>query len=108
MALASDDSDIRETWLKSYIGGNGDPYIEIVYRDQNGFKCSTSVRIAVHGGKAPSEVKTAAANLAKAMQGHFASANPGLLEKGMMEAYSKSYYEMADAMLKERENTKNK
>lgn len=68
MAIKSDDSDIRKTWLKSYFGGNGDPYIEIVYEDEKGNKASTSVRIAISGGKAPSEIKLAIANLAREMQ----------------------------------------
>jgi len=67
MAIESDDSDIRETWLKAYFGGNGDPYIEIVYKDKDGFKCTTSVRIAVSGGKSPSEIKIAVATLAREM-----------------------------------------
>lgn len=68
MAIGSDDSDIRKTWLKSYCGGNGDPYIEIVYEDEQGQKRSTSVRIAISGGKAPSEIKIAVANLAREME----------------------------------------
>ena len=68
MAIESDDSDIRETWLKCYYGGNGDPYIEIVYVGEDGLKHNTSVRIAMSGGRAPTEVKLAVANLAKTME----------------------------------------
>ena len=68
MSVPSDDSDIRETWLKSYFGGNGDPYIEIVYKDNEGIKHNVAVRIAVSGGRAPLEIKIAVANLAREMQ----------------------------------------
>jgi hypothetical protein len=67
MAIKSDDSDIRKTWLKSYFGGNGDAYIEIVTEDDEGHKTATSVRIASSGGKAPPEIKSAVANLAREM-----------------------------------------
>ena len=76
MALESDDSDIRETWLKSYFGGNGDPYIEIVYLDNEGFKRTTSVRIAISGGKAPHQVKMAVAELARQMEAHQLNDHP--------------------------------
>ena len=68
MAIESDDSDIRETWLKAYFGGNGDPYIEIVYIGEDGLKHNTCVRIAISGGKAPIEIKLAVANLAREME----------------------------------------
>jgi hypothetical protein len=67
MAVKSDDSDIRETWLKSYYGGNGDPYIEIVTKGNDGLLTCTSVRIAISGGNAPHEVRMAVANLAQTM-----------------------------------------
>ena len=68
MAIESDDSDIRQTWLKSYWGGNGDAYITIIYIGEDGLKHDTSVRIAMSGGNAPTEVKLAVANLARAME----------------------------------------
>ncbi len=76
MALESDDSDIRETWLKSYFGGNGDPYIEIVYKDRDGFKHNTSVRVAISGGNAPTSVKLAVAELARQMELHKLNDHP--------------------------------
>ncbi len=76
MALKSDDSDIRETWLKCYFGGNGDIYVDTVYIDDNGNKRTTGVRIATSGGKAPVEVKVAAAQLARAMEQYGLNTHP--------------------------------
>lgn len=70
MALESDDMDIREGWLETYLGGNGDYYIAIVSRAPEGHLVRSSVRISTSGGKAPTDVKIAAANLYRAMEKH--------------------------------------
>lgn len=69
MALASDDSDIKKTWLRTFLGGNGDFYIEVIAENEEGFIESKAVRVSTSGGycKDP-EVKVAVANLYRAME----------------------------------------
>lgn len=67
MALLTDDQDIREAYLQTILGGNGDFYISVIE------KCGDTVinncvRISTSGGNAPSEVKIAVANLYRAME----------------------------------------
>jgi len=69
MAIKSDDSDIRKTWLRTTLGGNGDFYIEIISENKDGLKESTAVRVAMSDGYTKNtEVKTAVANLYRAME----------------------------------------
>jgi hypothetical protein len=67
MALESGDSDIKKTWLKTSLGGNGDYYITVI-SESNGLKYTNTVRIPMSGGIAPSNVKNAVANLFKEME----------------------------------------
>lgn len=69
MALLTDDHDIRESYLRTMLGGNGDYYIEII-NVYAGIKTGACVRISTSGGNAPSEVKIAVAELYRAMEKH--------------------------------------
>ncbi len=64
MALLTDDCDINNNRLITYVGGNGDYYIEIIGDDDR----SLAVRIAMSGGIAPLEVKLAAVAFYRAME----------------------------------------
>jgi hypothetical protein len=69
MAIKSDDSDIRKTWLRTALGGNGDYYIEVVSENEEGIKESKAVRVSTSGGYTKDvEVKIAVANLFRAME----------------------------------------
>ncbi len=68
MALLTDDCDMNENKLQTLFGGNGDYYITIWWVDEKGFNQSKTVRIAMSGGNAPSEVKIAASKLHWAME----------------------------------------
>lgn len=57
MALKSDDSDLRESYLQTHFGGNGDYYITIIQRNDEGLLERSSVRIAISGGYTPKESK---------------------------------------------------
>jgi hypothetical protein len=58
MALKSDDSDLKKTWLQTHFGGNGDYYITIISKDEEtGLKSTSTVRIAISGGNSPRESK---------------------------------------------------
>jgi len=70
MALLTDDMDIHQTWFYMNFGGNGDYYINTVNADEKGIKSVHSVRIAMSGGLAPTEVKLAAAELFRALEKH--------------------------------------
>jgi len=56
MALKSDDSDLRKSWLRTSYGGNGDYYLEIIFVNHDGLKESISTRISTSGGNSPSEI----------------------------------------------------
>jgi len=64
--VLTDDLDIEETYLDAYFGGNGDIYIQ-VWEVVNGLKHPHTVRISTSGGNFSSEVKVAAAELARAI-----------------------------------------
>lgn len=68
MALLTDDCDIVTNYLRTYLGGNGDYYIEIIDVDQNGIKHPHCVRVLTSGGFAKTDVKIAVANLYQAME----------------------------------------
>lgn len=69
MAIKSDDSDIRKTWLRTALGGNGDYYIEVVSENEEGIKESKAVRVSTSGGYTKDvDVKIAVANLFRAME----------------------------------------
>ncbi len=93
MALQTDDIDIRDVRLHVELGGNGDFYISLFEMnkplfDRNGklIKQNTSIhtRISTSGGKAPSEVKIAVAELYRALEKHGLNQNP-LFEEGLYE-----------------------
>lgn len=67
MALRSDDSDIRPAWLQVELGGNGDYYLKVTEEIQ-GLRIATSCRISTSGGNAPLEVRTAIAELFRALE----------------------------------------
>lgn len=69
MALLTDDCDIRTTHLRTFLGGNGDYYIELI-EDIPGERTRLCTRISTSGGQAPSEVKIAVAELFRAMEKH--------------------------------------
>ena len=66
--LLTDDQDIRENYLQTYAGGNGDYYIIIKFKGKDGFWRKEDVRIAMSGGNAPTRVKLAVCELYRAMQ----------------------------------------
>ncbi len=66
--LLTDDQDIRENYLQTMFGGNGDYYILIKSKDENGIWRKEGVRIAMSGGNAPSRVKLAVCELYRAME----------------------------------------
>ena len=68
--LLSDDQDIEENYLQTLLGGNGDYYISVKFKNSEGFWERKGVRISTSGGNAPSEVKIAAAELYRAMEKH--------------------------------------
>ncbi len=70
MSLKSDDFDLEENYLYTLFGGNGDYYICIGNKDENGYITTQGVRIAMSGGQAPHEVKMAAFKLFEAMEKH--------------------------------------
>jgi len=63
MGLLTDDCDINQNELETFIGGNGDFYIAIKAEGK-----SHAVRIATSGGIAPLDVKLAIANLHREME----------------------------------------
>jgi len=63
MGLLTDDCDINQNELETFIGGNGDFYIAIKAEGK-----SYAVRIATSGGIAPLDVKLAIANLHREME----------------------------------------
>lgn len=66
MALKSDDSDIRKSWLTLQLGGNGDYYVNII-SEKNGLKEVSRVRVSTSGGNAPTDVRRAVADLYREM-----------------------------------------
>jgi hypothetical protein len=69
MALKSDDSDIRKSWLRTMLGGNGDFYIEIITENEDGIRDSMCVRVSTSGGYTrDTDVKIAVAELFRAME----------------------------------------
>lgn len=74
MALLTDDCDINTTYLRTFVGGNGDYYIEII-DVEDGIKKPRCVRIATSGGICKdADVKVAVAKL------HWVMENAGLNE----------------------------
>ena len=69
MAIKSDDSDIRKTWFRTDLGGNGDFYLQIISEDEEGVREIRGVRVSTSGGYTKdSDVKVAVANLYRAME----------------------------------------
>ncbi len=79
MALSGDDPDIRDARLHVILGGNGDYYIMVheMNRTMRGEKGdlieqndSLGIRISTSGGRAPTEVRLAVADLYRALEKH--------------------------------------
>lgn len=68
MALLTDDCDLNDNKLIVVLGGNGDFYPTIIFRDNDGYWQRKAIRIATSGGIAPTEVKLAIAELYRAME----------------------------------------
>lgn len=69
MAIKSDDFDLDETYLRTMQGGNGDYYLQITWKNENGLKENKAVRVSMSGGFTKnSKVKLAIANLYRAME----------------------------------------
>jgi hypothetical protein len=69
MAIKSDDSDIKKTWFRTMLGGNGDFYLEVISENDEGIRESKAVRVSTSGGYTKdSDVKVAIANLYRAME----------------------------------------
>ena len=68
MGLLTDDMDIRNTELSMEFGGNGDYYL-ILKETKGGEVVKLDTRIAMSGGNATPEVKSAISNLYKALNG---------------------------------------
>lgn len=68
MALLTDDMDTRTDFFRVILGGNGDYYPQIIYRDETNTVRLAGCRIATSGGNAPTEVKIAIAELYRALE----------------------------------------
>lgn len=69
MGLLTDDCDLNETYLSTFVCGNGDYYIQLKFKDkQDGLYKTACTRISTSGGNAPTEVKLAVANLHRALE----------------------------------------
>lgn len=68
--MALKDNDYLETGIsmKTIFGGNGDYYIQIWCKDENGLNKFEGIRIAISGGQATPEIKNAIAKLHWAME----------------------------------------
>ncbi len=76
MALLTDDMDERTDFLRVLLGGNGDYYPQIIYKDETGMTRVAGLRVATSGGNAPSDVKIAVAELYRALEKHGLNAHP--------------------------------
>lgn len=61
------DCDVSNNTLTAYFGENGDIYIGISITD-DGYKTFRYVRINISGGNCPTNIKIAAAELARAFE----------------------------------------
>lgn len=68
MAIQNDDWDIRKSWFRTMVGGNGDFYLITNQADSKGFITSHSVRVTTSGSRYPSEVMLAVANLHRVLE----------------------------------------
>ena len=68
MALLSDNSDFQTAYFRIETGNDGDFYPQIIFENKDGLTETTSIRIAMSGGNAPTEVKIAMAKLWQAME----------------------------------------
>lgn len=82
MALKTDDCDIRDSRMFVQLGGNGDYYINLIEFPLEGSISKgqetkwVSTRISTSGGRAPTEVKIAVAELFRAMEKHGLNNHP--------------------------------
>jgi hypothetical protein len=67
MTLLTDDMDLNNNQLLITLGGNGDYYITVI-SEENNLKQYNSVRIAMSGGNASTNVKNAVAKLYIALE----------------------------------------
>lgn len=70
MALLTDDCDLNSNSIRMDLGGNGDYYLQIWTKDDDGINHWSGVRISTSGGFAPSDVKIAIAELYRALEKH--------------------------------------
>jgi hypothetical protein len=66
-SLLTDDMDIRDTELSMDVGGNGDYYL-ILTETKRGEIVKLNTRISMSGGNANTEIRSAIANLYRALQ----------------------------------------
>lgn len=66
MGLITDDTDVSDTTLDVYVGGNGDYYLELK-ETVNGKVIKLTTRIAMSGGIVSTRVKLAIAELYRAL-----------------------------------------
>lgn len=70
MALLTDDPDFNSNSIRMDLGGNGDYYLQLWRKDEEGLNHFDSVRISTSGGNAPTDVKIAIAELWRALEKH--------------------------------------
>ena len=68
MKILTDDCDINQNTLEAYFGGNGDVYIIVTSTDESGIHYEHPIRISTSGGNCPTNIKVAAAELARAFK----------------------------------------
>lgn len=68
MKILTDDCDTSQNTLEAYFGGNGDIYIVVTSINESGIHSEYPVRISTSGGNCPTNIKVAAAELARAFE----------------------------------------
>jgi len=68
MALLSDNSDFQTAYFRIETGNDGDFYPQIIFENRDGLMETASIRIAMSGGNATTDVKIAMAKLWAAME----------------------------------------
>lgn len=68
MKILTDDCDINQNTLEAYFGGNGDIYIVVTSISESEIHSEHLVRISTSGGNCPTNIKVAAAELARAFE----------------------------------------
>lgn len=68
MSLKDNDFHETGTSIRTLFGGNGDYYIQIWFKNEQGLNDYKSVRVCMSGGFAPTDVRLAVAKLHKTLE----------------------------------------